>query len=162
MPLRNCWVVSSDLALIKPIESISVRDFIFSASKFNVGFVYRKFHRYSNKPLLNIQIGGSISFLNNPNKIHFEDSFRYSYSGSSYLLSGDKVNNVFPSIYIGIGNEWELNDKLFFSLNSRFQYGIMEVYKTEISRNAGTYFIDGTALTFSLGFKYKFLPQKYK
>ena len=145
---------------------------------FNIfgGYGKRIILKKNNLNIINIQIGASISINFNPiiEIPDYTDEHLVYHGNSDYTVKQDRSihnNRVFPTLYIGLTKDIRFSRRFYLTLNYRYDQGIISTYKQrfEIYKNSNPNEITtiynhfrGTAHSFSIGLKHRFLAKKYK
>jgi hypothetical protein len=150
---------------ISPLGGFTFGSNAFFSGKFSIGAGYRIILPKTNYYLANIHLGMSTSYQryqgltgSGAGKI---------FSATSYFEYNELnfgVRKLFPTFYIGIQKDFQLSKNFYLSLSYRYDQGLATAYETsgQYRTNPNAYFtpfyykINGTAHSYSLGFKYKF------
>lgn len=143
----------------------------FIATKLNLGMSKRFVNKVTNRNYFNLHAGLGISFQ--PNKKAPVTNGGGTISSGTNVINFSEINSInhhlFPSLYLALEKDLHLTKNLYLSLKYKYDQGFVNVGSSEIkyySNPNSTDFnvisskINGTAHTYSIGFKYKILTAK--
>ncbi len=158
--------------ILKDIGFYTAKRHAFNSLNFHGGYGKRIILK-NNINLFNVQIGGSIGFnLKSPVKSNSIDNNEPIYASRNPFVFGDKpstVRRVFPTIYIEISKDIRVYKRFYVTMSYRYDQGFISTYQQKfryVNNSSETEEVDnnitGTAHSLMFGFKYRFLPKKYR
>lgn len=135
--------------------------------------IMKRINTKNNRNLVNLSAGLNLSFQFEPKGDGFSSGGGELADSTGVVLGYsymDKVHRtIFPTTYFGIGKDFRMTKNLSFTIDYRFQLGLMKVQSSKINYYESDQVIkeadmkiDGTAHTINFGLKYRFLQEKYK
>jgi hypothetical protein len=136
------------------------------------GGIMKRFNLKNNRNLINLSAGININMQFQPKDFDMSSGGGEISDSSGLLLSynyTDEVHrHVFPTAYLGFGKDFRMTKHLAFTVDYRFQMGLIKVQSSDISyfekdliTKYATMKIDGTAHSINFGLKYRFLGSKF-
>lgn len=146
---------------------------VFIAYSLNLGMM-KRINVAKNRNLIDVSAGMIISVQGNKKgKTPFSGGGGVADSTNTILLqyySSEEIRrNIFPTFYVGLSKDFQLTQHLSFTMNYRYQIGLLKVIVSELSytesssevKNA-TIKINGEAHSVTFGLKYNFLRRRFQ
>jgi hypothetical protein len=174
--MKNQFYYSFGLEVSEYLSSIKYTPYsgsagsAFIATKLNFGLSKRFINPKTNRNYFNLHVGASLSIQ--PNKKGLISWSQIETTSTTDYFTYQKTTSItshlFPTIYLSIEKDLHLTKSLYFSIKYKYDQGFISAAKSDINYQTGynemltkaVSKINGTAHTFTLGFKYKFLQNK--
>ena len=164
-----------ELYKVKDLPFAIGNDDTFNSIKIYGGFG-KKIMLKNNLNLFNLQFGGSLGInLTSSGLSNLIDTYQVkNENGQSAIIkaySSGTVAKIFPTVYVALSKDIRVTNNFYFCLTYRYDQGFVTTYQQKFeyfyinsSSDVKTVNnnITGTSHSLQFGFKYKFLPKKYK